>query len=145
MVVYDLECNGTHQFEGWFKNSSEFDRQLKEGLITCPRCGSEQVTKKPSSSNIILHYNKKSPPEAQSTRLELVEKQFLQQLHEYVESNYEDVGRKFTEEAIKIHYGETEKRNISGSASKEDVRRLNDEGVAVTALPEKPTDKNKLN
>ena len=46
-----------------------------------------------------------------------------------------DVGEKFAEEARKIHYGETEDRNIRGQASREETQALLEEGIAVLPLP----------
>ncbi len=47
----------------------------------------------------------------------------------------EDVGERFTEEARKIHYGETEARGIRGQASREQAQALEEEGIQVVALP----------
>jgi hypothetical protein len=59
----------------------------------------------------------------------------MQAVREYVESNSEHVGERFPEEARKIHYGETEQRNIYGDASLEEVKDLHDEGIAVAPIP----------
>jgi len=50
-------------------------------------------------------------------------------------ANTEDVGERFTEEARRIHYGETEERGIRGSATAEQTRELVEEGIAVLPLP----------
>ena len=53
----------------------------------------------------------------------------------HVMANTEDVGGKFAEEARKIHYGETENRNIRGQASREETEALLDEGIDILPLP----------
>jgi hypothetical protein len=53
----------------------------------------------------------------------------------HVVANTEDVGNSFPEEARKMHYGETEARNIRGHATPEETEELIDEGIAVMPLP----------
>ena len=53
----------------------------------------------------------------------------------HVVANTEDVGDSFPEEARKMHYGETEARNIRGHATPEEAEELIDEGIAVMPLP----------
>jgi hypothetical protein len=50
-------------------------------------------------------------------------------------SDTEDVGDRFSEEARKIHYGESAERGIRGKASPEQTKALLDEGIEVMALP----------
>ncbi|WP_306030947.1 DUF1178 family protein [Stappia sp. MMSF_3263] len=66
----------------------------------------------------------------------------LRALRAQVTANAVDVGEAFPEEARKIHYGEKEARGIYGAASREEVRELLDEGVAVMPLPVLPEDRN---
>jgi hypothetical protein len=66
----------------------------------------------------------------------------LRELRAQVTANAVDVGEAFPEEARKIHYGEKEARGIYGAASREEVRELLDEGVAVMPLPVLPEDRN---
>ena len=55
-----------------------------------------------------------------------------------VAENTENVGKKFAEEARRIHYGETEERAIRGQTSAEEAMELLEEGIGVLplALPE---------
>jgi hypothetical protein len=62
-------------------------------------------------------------------------RRFMTGLRRYVEENAENVGRKFPEEARKIHYGEIEHRPIYGEASLEEAKDLIEEGVEVAPLP----------
>ncbi len=45
MIRYSLICERKHDFEIWFKNSADYDKQAKRGLVTCPACGSAEVEK----------------------------------------------------------------------------------------------------
>lgn len=69
----------------------------------------------------------------------------LSEVHDFVESNFEDVGNRFAEEAISIHRGDKEPANIRGTATAEQLDELAEEGVAAIPLPAKPVDKKKLN
>jgi hypothetical protein len=46
-----------------------------------------------------------------------------------------DVGEQFAEEARKIHYGETEHKQIRGQVSPEVTLELLEEGIPVMPLP----------
>ena len=43
MIKYQLICDLSHEFEGWFQTSAAFDAQNQSELITCPVCGSANV------------------------------------------------------------------------------------------------------
>ena len=45
------------------------------------------------------------------------------------------MGKDFTEEARKIHYGETERKSIRGETTKEQAKELLDEGIPIARLP----------
>ena len=53
---------------------------------------------------------------------------------QHVLSNTEDVGARFSEEARRIHYGESEQRGIRGQATAEQRAELADEGIEVMQL-----------
>lgn len=62
----------------------------------------------------------------------------LLDLKSYLKKNCEDVGSRFAEEARRIHYGESQKRNIYGQTTLEDLVDLHQEGIEVNALPPFP-------
>ena len=45
MIKYQLRCEARHEFEGWFRNSGDFDAQAAGGLLSCPLCGTGAVEK----------------------------------------------------------------------------------------------------
>ena len=45
MIRYALACDKGHSFESWFQNSAAYDKQAKQGLVTCPICDSAKVEK----------------------------------------------------------------------------------------------------
>jgi hypothetical protein len=131
MIVYNLRCQGSHEFEGWFKDSSAFDAQAEGGKLVCPVCNSRKVEKAIMAP--ALSGTKKtaiaSPDELRKMR------QFMTGLRKYVQANAEYVGPKFAEEARKIHYGETEERQIYGESTVQEAVDLVEEGIDVAPLP----------
>ncbi len=53
---------------------------------------------------------------------------------QHVMANTEDVGSQFAEEARKMHYGETQERNIRGQVSADESLALLEEGIPVMPL-----------
>jgi len=45
VIKYTLQCDDAHTFEGWFRNSGDFDSQCSRNLVACPVCGSSEVRK----------------------------------------------------------------------------------------------------
>ena len=158
MIRYNLICDKRHEFESWFADSAAYDKQAKRGLISCPVCGSAKVEKaimaprlarKDKSTSIAVAHDAPAPamPEA-STPVAMMspqEKEFrtkLKELRDHLTANADNVGRKFPEEARKMHYGETEHRSIYGEASAEDAKELHEEGIAFHPLPVLPDERN---
>ncbi len=59
-------------------------------------------------------------------------------LHEFLDhvlTHSEDVGAAFAAEARKIHYEQTARRDIRGTATAEEAEELLDEGIPVLPLP----------
>ena len=59
----------------------------------------------------------------------------LEELRGVIEKNFDNVGKKFPEEARKIYYGESKPRGIYGDATKEETQSLLEEGIEVQAIP----------
>ena len=55
MICYNLICERTHEFEGWFSSSSDYDDQAQSGLLSCPVCGSSEVEKAIMASDLGLN------------------------------------------------------------------------------------------
>ena len=124
MVIYDLVCGDGHRFEGWFGQAGDFGAQQANGLLSCPHCGSSEISKLPTASRI--RTERHSQPERPSD-----EAAALERLQRRVAEQFEDVGDRVPEEARRIHYGEAEDRDIRGTATAEEARELLEEGVSV--------------
>ncbi|MCK4767191.1 MAG: DUF1178 family protein [Desulfobacula sp.] len=143
MIVFDLECLNGHTFEGWFEGREDIEKQQEQGILTCPVCETTSVVRKihpiaikKSSNNI----TQRALQTSQEAIAELTEK-----VAEYVEKNYEDVGTSFTKEALKMHYGAEEHRNIRGTTTKEEDKVLTKEGIPVFRVPVTKNPKDDLN
>jgi hypothetical protein len=134
MISFNLICKNDHEFEGWFRNSAEFNRQAKKHLIGCPDCGDTEVTKSlmapvVGAKDMVRAGRTEKAEQARKVR------KMLGEVRDYVETNFDDVGDDFTDEARKIYYGESDERPIYGNATDEDAKELADEGVPVGKLP----------
>ncbi|MDA9641714.1 DUF1178 family protein [Alphaproteobacteria bacterium] len=52
MIKYQLICDLTHEFEGWFQTGAAFDAQNEAGLVTCPVCDSVKVRRALMTPNL---------------------------------------------------------------------------------------------
>jgi hypothetical protein len=137
MIVYDLSCEQAHRFEGWFSSAQDFDQQVAQDQVSCPVCGSVHITRELSAPYV--NTGGSAPVPAKPAAETAVSGVDLEQLHrkfiQFVLKNSEDVGKKFPEEARKIHYEEEPRRSIRGEASRDEVEALREEGIDVYQLP----------
>ena len=147
MIRYDLVCDQGHEFDGWFRDSVTYDKQAKRGLVSCTSCGSSKIQKQIMAPNIAAKSNKKSDATTKMVAGPIDERaatmmQMMRDYRKHVESNAENVGNNFAEEARKIHYNETEQRGIYGNATPDDAAALIEEGIDVHPIPMLPEDGN---
>jgi hypothetical protein len=170
MIRYALVCDKGHDFESWFKNSATFDKQAARGLVGCPLCGSIKVEKaimapRLARSAHALEIASEAPSpaapdisaptptgdaKAQDAKAQVAMvspqehelRKKLKELREHLTRNADYVGRKFPEEARKMHYGEIEHRSIYGEASPDDAKELHEEGIEFHPLPILPDERN---
>ena len=134
MIAFDLKCVNGHTFEGWFEDSKAYDAQKKKGLITCPVCSDTMVSKIPST--FAIKGSQSGVSDKNSNPLEL--KNIDQEIVDYVDKNFDNVGCDFAKEALKIHYGVTEPRNIRGVSTEEEENTLKKEGIQFFKIPKLP-------
>ena len=132
MIIYDVKCENGHKFEGWFKDRQAWIEQNAQRLISCPVCNSSTVEIVPSTITIM---GKDSKIPAKKDDQEIAPQQALRLLQQYIDHNFEDVGNKFAEVALKIHAGDEEKRNIKGITTPQEEATLKEEGVSFIKIP----------
>lgn len=139
MIIYDLSCENGHLFEGWFRSAEEFEAQLTQHLVCCPKCDSHEVRRVPSA--VAIGGNKQPEHQTKSTSSSAVMPVGVQvsalyeKLVKAMIDNSEDVGAAFAEEARKIYYKESPERPIRGEASQDECEALREEGIPVLRLP----------
>jgi hypothetical protein len=126
VIIYDLKCKKEHIFEGWFKDRQSYIEQNAKQLVSCPVCNSSDIEIIPSSITIM---GKDSHAGGKTQNSELSPARALDIFCKYIDKNFEDVGNKFAEVALKIHNGEEEKRNIKGTTTPQEENSLKEEGV----------------
>ena len=130
MIVFNLICTECeYPFEGWFDNTLAFNNQKKNKLINCPNCENSNIKKTLVAPNI----SKKSNSKKIKNKKTLASN--INKIKKIVEENFDYVGEKFTEEAKKIKYGESNDRPIYGEATVEQTKELIDEDISITPLP----------
>lgn len=154
-IVFDLECRSAqHRFEGWFKSSEDYARQLERGLVACPHCGSADVCKAVQAPRLGLKGNQRAEPARAGTpvpavrraedapaapvelppqAVEVLQKLAVMQAEALKTSRF--VGDSFVDDARAMHYGERDSESIHGRASVQQAKELIEEGIAVAALP----------
>lgn len=130
MIAYDLQCKNGHTFEGWFEDGKAFEKQQKQGLITCPMCDDSSVCRIPSTFGIKGAPSQPTPEQALGHA-----KVMARAIAHYVEKNFDNVGSDFAKEALKIHYGVSEPRNIRGVSTSKEEETLRQEGVEFVKFP----------
>ena len=165
MIKYQLICDKSHEFEGWFGNSATFESQQESGLLTCPVCGSADVRRALMAPNLASPKTRKTdlaeqqpsaqpepqpqpqapqqasaalPPAAARKMQELMSE--MRALQTKIRQKCRDVGNDFAEEARKIHYGEVEPEGIYGQATAEEREALDEEGIEIMDMPWLPKD-----
>jgi len=159
MIHYQLRCEADHEFDGWFRDSDNFDRQVERKLVSCPACASTDVRralmapgirKKGRASAPVIEAETGLPvtpplqsptagaPAANQSTGGIIPDQVraaLLKLRAEVEKSCDYVGPNFAEEARKIHNGEAPARGIYGESTKAEAEALADDGIGVAQIP----------
>lgn len=141
MIIFELGCIQGHHFEGWFASADDFARQAGLAMVRCPVCDDEHVAIVPSARvRVAKHGGAGAPAPAETVEPGPAEAvtghppDLVRKLRAMIKAT-EDVGRRFPDEARKIHYDEVPARPIRGQASHEEAEALRDEGIEFASLP----------
>ncbi|HYB10187.1 MAG TPA: DUF1178 family protein [Alphaproteobacteria bacterium] len=147
MIVYSLHCAKDHEFEAWFRDSAAYEMQRAKRAVTCPECGSTKIKKAPMAPRLSkgsklpaaeVPASSQSPAEVAkppSKSAALMARSALEAIRKEIEAKCDYVGEQFAEEARKIHYGETKKRDIYGETSDAEAEALSQEGIEFQRIP----------
>ena len=135
MIKYKLFCKDCDlKFDSWFASSNEYERLKFKKLLTCHNCNSEKIEKTIMAPQLI---NTKSNID-DKLRLEKHNKvkKTIISYQKFIKDNFKYVGDNFAYEARSIHYNRKKKfKGIYGSASKEDLKELKQEGIDTQIIP----------
>lgn len=131
MIVYDFQCDQGHRFEGWFEDRRSCEEQEAAGLISCPICSGDRVTRLLSPVAV----RTATPPDRPADGPAPSPEALGRAVSRYLETHFDDVGCDFAREALKIHYGAAEPRNIRGVSSEVEEQTLKDEGIQFFKIP----------
>lgn len=138
MIVFDLACECGYSFEGWFQDREQFEEQLASAYLECPLCGSSKIHKILSPIRFQSSSTEAEIPANQGTSGEISAAEInnaLKTMQKFVETNFEDVGTDLANEALKMHYGVVEPKNIRGVTTEPEEKKLKEEGINLLKIP----------
>ena len=133
MIKYNLKCQNEHEFESWFSNSREFDNLKKKNLLECIYCNSKEISKSimapmisNSKKNEKLNINKKEFKKAKDNLLKL---------RNFIENNFEFVGKDFSKKVREVYYDKKNNKSIYGTTTSKEREELAEEGIDLFSIP----------
>jgi len=148
MIRYALLCSRNHSFDGWFRDAAAFSDNVDKGQVACPVCGCAEIRKSLMAPSV---RGGKRRSEAEGTPGEPRKRKaregaspvadvarmaaLAKAVRSYVETHAVNVGSGFPEEARRMHYGETERRSVYGTATADEIRSLREESIPCLPLP----------
>ena len=135
MIKYKLLCKNCNlNFDSWFASSNEYERLKKKKLLSCHKCNSTKVEKTIMAPQLI---NRKSYVDEKINLKKFNKiKKTISNYQKFIKENFKYVGDNFAYEARSIHYNSKKKsKGIYGSASKQDLKELKEEGIDAQMIP----------
>ena len=135
MIKYKLICKDCNNyFDSWFSSSKEYEKLKKKNFLNCYICDSINVQKTLMSPNVLTLKNK-SKINIEDDKYKKIKKR-INEYQKFIQKNFNYVGENFAYEARSIHYKNKKKsKGIYGSASKEELSELKEEGIEAEIIP----------
>ena len=136
MIKYNLLCKKCKlTFDSWFLSSKEYDKLRSKKLINCHNCGSLKVEKNLMAPKLISKNFKLKNEKEDLIKYQKIRKK-INEYQKFIKNNFEYVGKNFAYEARSIHYDKKKKnKGIYGTASKQDLKELKEEGIDAQMVP----------
>ena len=136
MIKYNLLCKECDLiFDSWFASSKEYDKLKKKNLINCHSCGSIKVEKNLMAPKLISKNFDNKIEKKNLIKYQKIKKT-INKYQKFIKNNFEFVGENFAYEARSIHYNNKKKyKGIYGTASKQDLKELKEEGINTHMVP----------
>ena len=134
MIKYNLKCSNDHEFESWFADSSEFEKLNKKRLLECIYCHSKKIKKTIMAPMLSVAKKDKK-------NLEKIDKAFknnkenLIRIRNYIEKNFEFVGKNFSKKVREVYYDKENNKKIYGTTTPKERQDLAEEGIDLISIP----------
>ena len=133
MIKYILKCENKHEFESWFSDSGEFDKLDNKNLLECIYWSSKKISKSIMAPMISIEKRKFNLPKVDKIMME--EKTKLTKLRNYIEKNFEYVGKDFSKKVREIYYDKENNKSIYGTTTDQERQDLEEEGIDLMSVP----------
>jgi len=136
MIKYKLICKDCETiFDSWFSSSKEYEKLKKKKFLNCHFCNSLNVEKGLMSPSVNISKNNLKDINLPNEEYREIKKT-IPKYREFIKKNFEYVGENFTYEARALHYNNKKRaKGIYGTATKEDLNELNEEGIKTEMVP----------
>ena len=136
MIKYKLICKDCETtFDSWFSSSKEYEKIKKKKFLNCHFCNSLNVEKALMSPSVNTSKNDLNDINSPSKKYREIKKT-ISKYQEFIKKNFEYVGENFTYEARSLHYKNKKiTKGIYGTATKEDLNELKEEGIKTEVIP----------
>ncbi|MDC1344126.1 DUF1178 family protein [Pelagibacteraceae bacterium] len=136
MIKFKLICKDCETtFDSWFSSSKEYEKLKKKKFLNCHFCNSLNVGKGLMSPSVNISKNNLKDIDSSSEKYKEIKK-IIYKYQEFIKKNFEYVGENFAYEARSLHYKDKKKaKGIYGTATKEDLNELKEEGIKAEILP----------
>ncbi len=135
MIKYKLICKDCNLlFDSWFASSKEYENLRNKKFLNCHVCNSKKVEKTLMAPKLLKKTNNNRNFNNVIKDKEIKKK--FKEYQKFIKSNFEYVGKNFAYEARTIHYDNKKiNKGIYGTASKEEVQELREEGINAEMIP----------
>ena len=136
MIKYKLICKDCEiTFDSWFSSSKEYEKLKKRKFLNCHFCNSLNVGKALMSPSVSMSNNNLRDIDSSGKKYKDIKKT-ISKYQEFIKKNFEYVGENFAYEARSLHYKNKKRsKGIYGTATKEVLIELNEEGIKAEMLP----------
>jgi|TARA_B110000114_G_scaffold106903_1_gene112313 hypothetical protein len=135
VIVFKLICKDCEiSFDSWFSSSVEYEKLKKKNFINCHSCNSLNIEKTLMSPSV---FRSKHRTKIDQSGLKYNEiKKTILDYQNFIKKNLNYVGENFAYEARTMHYKNKKvSKGIYGTASKEDLKDLKEEGIETELIP----------
>ena len=135
MIKYNLICKECDQtFDSWFASSKEYEKLKKKNFLNCHNCNSKKIEKSLMAPKLLNSSRENSIEDRDPNYRKISAK--IKEYKKFIKNNFRYVGQNFAYEARSIHYNSKKKEKaIYGTASKQEIRELKEEGIETEIIP----------